>query len=86
MKLKRFFKTAVAVAPLVLGAASPAHGCLVLPENQGTDKAAQHSPQINCGNVGCGPSAPMEGLHTAAEHSPAVEPEQGGMFVVPVGK
>lgn len=88
MRLKRFFKTAVAIAPLVVGAASPAHGCLVLPDNQGTQTASEHSGQITCGNVGCGPNAPFEGegLHTAADHSPAVEPEEGGMFVVPVGK
>ena len=87
MRLKRVLATAGAVAPLVLGAASPAHGCLVLPHNQGTQNAADHSPW-GCGNVGCGPSAPFEGpgLHTAAEHSPQVEPEPGGMFVVPVGK
>ena len=87
MRLKRMFATAGAVAPLVLGAASPAHGCLVLPDNKGTKNAAAHGA-FECGNVGCGPSAPFEGpgLHTAAEHSDQVEPEQGGMFVVPVGK
>lgn len=88
MRLKRFLKTTMAIAPLVVGAASPAYGCLVLPENEGTRNAAAHSEEIDCGNVGCGPNAPFEGpgLHTAAENSPAVEPEPGGMFVVPVGQ
>lgn len=87
MRLKRFLTTAAAVTPLFLGAASPAHGCLVLPENEGTQNAAEHGA-FGCGNVGCGPNAPFEGpgLHTAAENSPQVEPEEGGMFVVPVGQ
>lgn len=80
MRLKRMLATAGAVAPLFLGAASPAHGCLVLPENEGTQNAAEHEA-FTCGPVGCGPNAPMDGLETAA-----VEPEESGMFVVPVGQ
>ncbi|HEV3400572.1 MAG TPA: hypothetical protein VG078_02030 [Acidimicrobiales bacterium] len=65
MRLRRFAKTVVAVAPLVLGTAGPAHGCLVLPENQGTDRAAVSSEQIECGPVGCGPNAPFEEMQEA---------------------
>ncbi len=65
MGLRRFAKTVMAVAPLVMGTAAPAHGCLVLPENQGTDRAATMSDQIACGPVGCGPNAPFEELQKA---------------------
>lgn len=87
MRLKRMLATAGAVTPLFLGAVSPAHGCLVVPVDRDSP-AADHSEQIDCGEVGCGPNAPFEGpgLHTAAEHSPQVEPEEGGMFVVPIGQ
>lgn len=65
MRVKRLIKTALAVAPLVAGTAAPAYGCLVLPENQGTDTAASSSEQIGCGDVGCGPNAPFEELQEA---------------------
>ena len=65
MGVRRFAKTVVAVAPLLVGTAVPAHGCLVLPENQGTDTAAATSEQIDCGPVGCGPNAPFEELQEA---------------------
>lgn len=68
-KVARFVKTAMAVAPLVVGAASPAHGCLVLPENQGTSNAAARSDQIDCGPVGCGPNAPFLQLQAADERN-----------------
>ena len=65
MRIKRFIKTTLAVAPLVVGSVSPAYGCLVLPENQGTTTAAGTSDQIECGPVGCGPNAPFEQLQEA---------------------
>lgn len=65
MGVRRFAKTVVAVAPLLVGTAVPAHGCLVLPDNQGTDTAAASSEQIECGPVGCGPNAPFEELKEA---------------------
>ncbi|MGH9152606.1 MAG: hypothetical protein ACRD03_09460 [Acidimicrobiales bacterium] len=64
MRLKRLLKTTLAVAPLVVGAASPAHGCLVLPANQGTDNAADRGA-FTCGPVGCGPDAPFQELQAA---------------------
>ena len=69
MTLKRFVKTAAAVVPLVLGSATPAYGCLVLPESQGTNNAAARSDQITCGPVGCGPEAPFEELQEADAHN-----------------
>ena len=84
MRLRRLVKTAGAVAPMVLGITSPAYGCLVLPENQGTQNAADHAPW-GCGPVGCGPDAPLDGLYRAEENSPAID-HPGPMFVVPVGK
>lgn len=65
MRLRRFIKMTVAVAPLIMGSASPAYGCLVLPENQGTSTAASSSDQIGCGPVGCGPNAPFEEMQEA---------------------
>lgn len=70
MKIKRLVKTALAAAPLVIGTASPAYGCLVLPDSPGVGTienpgpAAVHSEQIDCGPVGCGPNAPFETLQT----------------------
>ncbi len=64
MSVRRFAKTVVAVAPLLVGTAVPAHGCLVLPENQGTQTAAEMDA-FPCGDVGCGPSAPFEELQEA---------------------
>lgn len=58
-KLKRMAKTAAAVSPLLLGTASPAYGCLVVPAS---DKAAMHSEQIGSGPVGNGPNAPFDTL------------------------
>ncbi|MDQ3770103.1 MAG: hypothetical protein M3370_11605 [Actinomycetota bacterium] len=84
MGLKRLVKTAGAVAPMVLGITSPAYGCLVLPDNQGTQNAAE-GPAYDCGNVGCGPNAPLDGLGTADQNSDAVESGDMGMYVVPVG-
>lgn len=69
LRIKRLIKTAFAVAPLVVGMSTPAYGCLVLPENQGTDMAAERSPQITCGPVGCGPNAPFEQLQEADAHN-----------------
>ncbi len=69
MRLRRFAKTLVAVAPLLVGAAGPAHGCLVLPENQGTGTAAVTSEEITCGPVGCGPNAPFDELQEADTHN-----------------
>lgn len=75
MKVKRLAKTVLAAAPLVLGAASPAYGCLVLPDSPGVGTqsdqgpAAMHSEQIECGPVGCGPSAPFEELQEADARS-----------------
>lgn len=75
MKVKRLVKTALAAAPLILGAASPAYGCLVLPDSPGIGTqedrgpAAVHSDQIDCGPVGCGPNAPFETLQRADERS-----------------
>lgn len=71
MKVKRLVKTALAATPLILGAASPAYGCLVLPDSPGIGTknaqgpAALHSDQIDCGPVGCGPNAPFESLQEA---------------------
>ena len=64
MRLKRLVKTTLAVAPLIVGGATPAYGCLVLPENQGTDNAADMGAYV-CGPVGCGPDAPFEELQAA---------------------
>ncbi|MDP8992708.1 MAG: hypothetical protein M3N31_06630 [Actinomycetota bacterium] len=75
MKIKKLAKTALAVAPLLVGTATPAYGCLVLPDSPGVGTsadpgpAAQHSDQIVCGPVGCGPDAPMDAL-TAADDNP----------------
>lgn len=69
MRIRRFAKTVMAVAPLLIGTAGPAHGCLVLPENQGTTTAAGTSGQIVCGPVGCGPDAPFEELQAADTHN-----------------
>ncbi len=68
-KIKRTLKTTAAVVPLVLGMASPAHGCLLLPENQGVQQADQSSDQISTGNVGTGPNAPFEKLQEADERN-----------------
>ncbi len=68
MRLRRLAKIAVAAAPLIIGSASPAYGCLVLPENQGTQTAAQKGA-FNCGPVGCGPDAPFDALHDAADRN-----------------
>ena len=68
MRLTRFVKTAVAVAPLILGSATPAYGCLVLPENQGTQNAADMGA-FPCGPVGCGPDAPFQALQDADAHN-----------------
>lgn len=67
--MKRLLKTALAVTPLVVGTATPAYGCLVLPHNQGTDTAADRSEQIDCGPVGCGPNAPFEELQEADQRN-----------------
>lgn len=67
--LKRIAKTAAAVSPLLLGAASPAYGCLVVPAS---DTAANHSPQIASGPVGNGPNAPVSALERVDERNPAV--------------
>lgn len=64
MRLRRLAKIAVAAAPLIIGSASPAYGCLVLPENQGTQNAADHGA-FPCGPVGCGPDAPFDALMAA---------------------
>lgn len=42
-RLKRIAKPTAALSPLVLGAASPAYGCLVVPANE---TAAERSEQI----------------------------------------
>ncbi len=68
MRLSRFVKTAVAVAPLIVGSATPAYGCLVLPENQGTQNAANRGA-FPCGPVGCGPNAPFEHMQEADAHN-----------------
>lgn len=68
MRLRRLAKIAVAAAPLIIGSASPAYGCLVLPENQGTQNAADHEA-FPCGPVGCGPDAPFESLQEADARS-----------------
>ncbi len=71
MKVTRLAKTMLAATPLVLGAATPAYGCLVLPDSPGVGTredpgpAAVHSDQIDCGPVGCGPNAPFEELQEA---------------------
>ena len=65
MGLRRLAKTVVAVAPLLVGTAVPAHGCLVLPHMEETDAAVEASPQIECGPVGCGPNAPWHELQEA---------------------
>ena len=64
MRLRRLAKIAVAAAPLIIGSASPAYGCLVLPENQGTQTAAEKGA-FPCGPVGCGPNAPFDALTEA---------------------
>ena len=69
MRLGRFVKSAVALVPLFVGSATPAYGCLVLPDNQGTDTAAARSEQITCGPVGCGPNAPFEQMQEAGERN-----------------
>ncbi len=68
-RLARFVKTAMTVAPLVLGTATPAYGCLVLPENHGTNNAAATNEQVDCGPVGCGPNAPFEEMQEADAHN-----------------
>ncbi len=68
MRLRRLAKIAVAAAPLIIGSASPAYGCLVLPENQGTQNAADHGA-FPCGPVGCGPNAPFDALQQADQRS-----------------
>ena len=74
LRAKRFVKTVLAVTPLVVGAASPAYGCLVLPDSPGVGTrdnqgpAAQHSDQIVCGPVGCGPNAPQDELEEADDN------------------
>lgn len=65
-RVKRLLKSAAAVAPLVVAMASPASACL-LTGASGT--AAQHSPQVNQGPMGIGPSAPMTGLKNADQHN-----------------
>lgn len=68
MRLRRLAKIAVAAAPLIIGSASPAYGCLVLPENQGTQTAAEKGA-FGCGPVGCGPDAPFDALQDAHAHN-----------------
>lgn len=68
MRLKRLVKTALAVAPLLAGTATPAYGCLVLPETKGTQNAAKQGA-YTCGPVGCGPDAPFEELQEADKTS-----------------
>ena len=76
MKVKRLVTTALAAAPLILGTASPAYGCLVLPDSPGVGTsedpgaAAVHSEQIGCGPVGCGPNAPFETLQEVDGQTP----------------
>lgn len=62
MKLKRLAKSALAAAPLVVGMASPASGCLL---TGASETAAQNSPQIAEGPMGTGPTAPVSGLQNA---------------------
>lgn len=75
MKIKTLLKTAAAAAPLIVGTAAPAYGCLVLPDSPGVGTsedpgpAAVHSDQITCGPVGCGPNAPFEELQEADQRS-----------------
>ena len=68
-KIKRTLKTTAAVVPLALGMASPAHGCLLLPDNQGVQQADQSSDQISTGPVGTGPNAPFEELQEADQRN-----------------
>ena len=66
-RTKRFLKSAVAVAPLVVAMASPASACLLTGASQ---TAAENSPQIEQGPFGTGPTAPVSGLQNADAHSP----------------
>ena len=68
-RLKRIAKTAAAVGPLLLGTASPAYGCLVVPASE---TAASHSEEIADGNVGNGPNAPFAELQRVDERAPGV--------------
>lgn len=68
-RLKRLAQTTAALTPLVLGAASPAYGCMVVPAS---DQAAQSSEQINSGPVGNGPSAPWDTLQRVDQRAPGV--------------
>lgn len=69
MRVKSFVKGAAAVVPLILGTATPAYGCLLLPENQGTDQADESSEQISEGPVGTGPNAPFDSLQQADQRN-----------------
>ena len=61
-RLRRIIKTTAAIVPLVLCTASPAYGCLIVPEDQ---TAAEHSPAITEGPVGTGPQPPFDSLQMA---------------------
>ena len=65
-RTKRFLKAAAAVAPLFVGMASPAAGCLL---TGASERAAEKSPQIEQGPIGRGPTAPVSGLQNADSHS-----------------
>lgn len=65
-RLKRIAQTTAALTPLVLGVASPAHGCLVGPIPQQADES---SDQISTGPVGTGPNAPFDELQAADERN-----------------
>lgn len=70
-RLKRIAKTAAAVSPLVLGAASPAYGCMLVPADE---TAADRSPQLlGGGDALWGPEAPYDELKRVNERNPAVE-------------
>lgn len=65
-RLKRIAQTTAALTPLVLGAASPAHGCLLAPVS---DQALESSGQITEGPHGTGPNAPFDALQAADERN-----------------
>ncbi len=62
MKIKQLVKLAMAGAPLIVGMATPASGCLCTP-NSG--QATESSPQIDSGDECSGPNAPFEEMQEA---------------------